>query len=100
MSTAVRHSKCRADAELPSRQHMARDLRALAVHLLARTQFDKDAEYRELLGAQFKGIDTKWNELQLVIAWYQDVFTLLPETDQDSLTLRDVLLKARTERLK
>lgn len=83
-----------------SRQHMARDLRGLADHLLARTEFDKDAEYLGLLGAQFKGVDTKWNELHLVVAWYQDVFTLLPETDQDSLTLRDLLLKARTERLK
>ena len=79
---------------------MARDLRALADHIQARTQFEADAECLELLGGQFKGLQTKWNEIQSVAAWYQHVFTLLPETDEDSRALREVLLKSRTERLK
>jgi len=83
-----------------SRQDIARDLRSVADHLQARATFDRDVECRGLLGAQFKGVDTKWNEIQLVVGWYQEVFTLLPETDKDTLTLRDVLLKSRTERLK
>lgn len=82
------------------RQTIARDLRALADHLQARTRFDSDAGYRELLGAQFKGVETKWTEILRVAEWYQEVFTLLPETETDALTLRDLLLKSRSERLK
>lgn len=83
-----------------SRAEMIRGLHSLAEHHQARTEFDSDTECRHLLESYFKGIDTKWDEIQFLMIWYQEVFTLLPETDSDTVTLRDVLLKSRTERLR
>jgi hypothetical protein len=83
-----------------SRQDMTRDMRALADHHEARTAFDEDEEYRRLLGAHFRGMETKWDEIQPLVCWYEEVFTLLPETDADTSAFRDVLLKSRTERLR
>jgi very-short-patch-repair endonuclease len=83
-----------------SRQQAAHDLRSVADHLQALIQFDADAECVELLGAQFRGVETRWNEIQRLAEWNQEVFNVLPETDPVSEGLRDVLLKSRTERLK
>jgi very-short-patch-repair endonuclease len=83
-----------------SQQTIARALRSVADHHQARTQFDANAECRELLGAHFKGVETRWDEIQRLVGWYEEIFAFLPDTDKDSLAVRDVLLKSRTERLK
>ncbi|MGH9661129.1 MAG: DUF4011 domain-containing protein, partial [Bryobacteraceae bacterium] len=88
------------DSRKPTRPEMADGFRSLAEHHQARTEFDADTECRDLLGPLFRGIETKWDGIQLLVGWYQDVFTLLPEIDNDSAALRDVLLKSRTERLR
>ena len=88
------------DTRKPSRQQMTQDFRSLAEHHQARTEFDSDKQCRELLGGHFKGVETKWDDLQRLVSWYQDVFTLLPEVDENSVAFRDLLLKSRTERLK
>lgn len=82
-----------------SRKSMAQHLRAIADHLQAQTDFDADAGCQQLLGAHFKGSQTRWNEWQVIVAWYQQVFALLPDNDDSSVALRDLLLKTRTERL-
>ena len=86
-------------ATKPSRKTIAHELRTVADHLQARTRFDADAGCLELLGSHFKGIETKWTDWLAIAAWYRDVFTLLPDSDESSVALRDLLLKARTERL-
>ncbi len=83
-----------------SRHDSARHLRTLADHHQASVQFDSDAECRELLGTHFSGVETKWDEIHLLVAWYEEVFTLLPEADHDSIAFRDVLLRSRMERLR
>ena len=88
------------DARKASRQDMARVFRSLADHRRARAQFESDKQCKELLGLHFKGIDTNWQDIQRLVGWYQEVFTLLPTIDDDSVAFRDVLLKSRTERLK
>lgn len=88
------------DARKTSRQDMARGYRSLAEHHQARAEFESDKQCRELLGAHFKGIDTNWDDIQRLVDWYQEVFTLLPEVDENSAAFRDLLLKSRTERLK
>jgi hypothetical protein len=79
---------------------MARGFRSLAEHHQARAAFESDKKCRELLGAYFKGVDTNWDDIQRLVGWYQDVFTLLPEADENSAAFRNLLLKSRTERLK
>ena len=86
-------------ATKPSGKTIAHELRTVADHLQARTRFDADAGCLELLGSHFKGIETKWTDWLAIAAWYRDVFTLLPDSDESSVALRDLLLKARTERL-
>jgi hypothetical protein len=93
-------NKFARDTRKASRQQMTQDFRSLAEYHQARTEFDSDKQCRELLGAHFKGVETKWDDLQLLVTWYQDVFTLLPEVDENSVAFRDLLLKSRTERLK
>jgi very-short-patch-repair endonuclease len=82
-----------------SRSDMTRHMRALADHHEERTVFDGDAECRRLLGSHFRGVETKWDEIQSLVVWYEEVFTLLAETDDQTIAFRDVLLKSRGERL-
>jgi very-short-patch-repair endonuclease len=83
-----------------SRTGIARHLRAVADYIERRARFDADERCRVLLGADFKGIQTKWNDWQIIAEWYQKVFALLPDADETSVALRELLLKSRTERLK
>ena len=54
----------------------------------------------QLLGSQFRVVETKWADIQRLVGWYEEVFTLLPETDDHTVAFRDVLLKSRTERVR
>jgi hypothetical protein len=83
-----------------SRKTIAHDLRTVADYLEAHARFEKDADCQALLGTHFDGIRTKWSDWQLVVEWYGEVFALLPDSDEPSVALRDLLLKSRTERLK
>jgi superfamily I DNA and/or RNA helicase/very-short-patch-repair endonuclease len=83
-----------------SRDTMARDFRALADYGHQRAQFEGHTLYRETLGPNFRGVDTEWDAIRVLVGWYEEVFTRLPEHDQHAEPLREILLKARTERLK
>jgi len=83
-----------------SRYTMARELRALSDHCKRRSLFERNTVYRETLGPHFIGLDSKWDELRSLASWYEEVFTLLPEHNQQTAAVRDLLLKSRTERLK
>ena len=80
-----------------SRHEMAQDFRALADYQQARKRFESDGQYRRLLGDGFKGVETNWSDVQRLVGWYQEVFTLLPEVGGGSVALREFLLRSRTE---
>ena len=79
---------------------IARNLRALADHFGERTQFERDAAYRDALGVNFQGIESGWDAMQRLAAWYEEVFTLLPERDEETKALRSILLVTRVDRLR
>ena len=79
---------------------IARNLRALADHFGERTQFERDAAYRDALGVNFQGIESGWDAMQRLAAWYEEVFTLLPEQDEETKALRSILLVTRVDRLR
>src|SRR5262249_57580538 len=85
--------------KLPSRHECSRDFRTLADHLHARDRFNADAECRALLGTSFAGVETKWEEIQTVVSWYERVFTSIPDNDGSSATCRDIVLKSRSKRV-
>lgn len=83
-----------------SRKEMAHSLRAIAVYMNDRTQFDNHAGYKELLGPTFNGVDTPWESLSILATWYEEVFVSLPEHRPETGPFRHFLLAARAERLK
>jgi hypothetical protein len=83
-----------------SRDAMARDFRAIADYSDSLRQFENHPVYREIIGPHFRGLDTQWDQLQLLVGWYEEVFTWLPDHDPPAGQFRELLLKARTERLR
>ncbi|MBI3681089.1 MAG: DUF4011 domain-containing protein [Acidobacteria bacterium] len=79
------------------REVMGRDFRALSDYAHRRTEFETQSRCRELLEPHFQGVETPWDDLLLLLAWYEDIFTSLPEEGQ---ALRDLLLRVRVARLK
>ena len=85
--------------KVPCRQ-MSTDLRTVAAYAEKRSQFDSHAAYREMLGAQFQGVLSPWNDLDEVLLWYEQVFVALPDHQANSEPFRQLLFTARAERLK
>jgi hypothetical protein len=83
-----------------SRKIMSRNLRTLADHFLRRARFEDNALYRDTLGPHYAGVDSKWEQLRSLASWYGEVFALLPEHNQHTSAVRDLLLRSRTEGLR
>ncbi|MBS1877540.1 MAG: DUF4011 domain-containing protein [Acidobacteria bacterium] len=83
-----------------ARNDMSRGFRNVAEHVQWRARFNEDADYRHVLGPHFRGVDTAWDDLQTLVAWYEQVFIALPEHQPESAPFRRLLFDARTERLK
>jgi very-short-patch-repair endonuclease len=94
------HRRISPGAMGASRETMARDLRTIADYCRRRLVFESNMLYKETLGPHFAGIDSKWEQLVSLAGWYQEVFTLLPEYDQQTTPVRELLLRSRTERLR
>jgi very-short-patch-repair endonuclease len=82
------------------RAHMSRALRTVADYAQKRAQFDNHASYREMLGVHFKGVQTPWDDLDAVLAWYERIFVALPEHLAPSEPFRHLVFTARSDRLK
>ena len=83
-----------------ARVEMARALRTIAEHALKRVQFENNAEYREAIGASFRGLDSAWDDLHIVLRWYQEVFGVFPNTKPHTEPFRRLLFTTRIERLR
>jgi len=82
------------------RRKMSRALTSLADYEQQRIQFNNHAVYSEMLGVHFRGVASQWEELQVVLDWYEQVFVALPEHQAPSEPFRRMLFTARTERFK
>ena len=76
---------------------MSRELRMIADHLHRRAQFESYQPYRDALGPHFRGVETPWDDVLALVAWYEDVLISLPAHGHH---FRDLLLRTRAERLK
>lgn len=83
-----------------SRGQMSRALRTVAEYEERRKQFDNNAAYREMLGTHFQGVLSPWDDLHLVLLWYEQIFAALPEHQVHSEPFRRLVFTARIERLK
>src|SRR5579885_2265744 len=92
--TYTRLSRKRARA---AREIMSHDLRVIADYIHRRMQFDTQHHCREVLGPHFRGVESPWDDVVVLIAWYEEIFVSLPEEGHD---FHDLLLRARAERLK
>jgi very-short-patch-repair endonuclease len=82
------------------RSQMSRDLRAVAQYKERRDQFDTHTGYREMMGANFQGVHSAWEDLHHLHLWYGQVFEALPEHQSHAEPFRHLLLTARIGRLK
>jgi hypothetical protein len=82
------------------RAHMSRALRTVADYAQKRAQFDSHASYHEMLGAHFQGVHSPWDELDQVLAWHEKIFVALPEHQAHAEPFRQLVLAARSDRLK
>ena len=82
------------------RREIARDLRSLGEYLQKRARFERESLYQNTFGSHFRGAETNWVEIQLIIDWYEQVFTGLPEHERATEPFRVFLLRGRTDRLK
>jgi hypothetical protein len=82
------------------RRKMSAALRTVGEYRQKRAQFDDHVAYREIFGVHFQGVLSPWDDLQAVLAWYEQVFVALPEHQPNSEPFRKLLFTARAERLK
>ena len=82
------------------RETMSRDFRALSDYFHKYEDFEAQALYRDTLSSHFRGVASDWDSLLSLMGWYEEVFTALPEHDARAAQFRELLLKARTERLR
>jgi very-short-patch-repair endonuclease len=87
-------------SDRPHRLELVKRLRAVAEYVHLHAEFVSDVELRSALGPRFRGLETSWENLKRLLAWYEKVFTGLPGMDDISGKLRDLLLRSRTETLK
>lgn len=78
------------------RETMSHGLRSVADYVRRCMQFDAQHYCREALGPHFRGAESPWEDLTVLIAWYEEVFVSLPEDHH----LHDLLLRDRAERLR
>ena len=83
-----------------SRLEMARELRSVAEYRERRSRFETNGEFQRILGPHFRGLDTRWGDFEAVIGWYELVFSTLPSQHRAAEPLRELLLRARAERLR
>jgi len=83
-----------------ARRDMSRALRALAGYAERRAQFDSHATYQELLGTQFQGVHSAWDDFEKVLLWYEQIFIALPEHQPQAEPYRRLMFTARVERLR
>lgn len=83
-----------------ARAQMSSSLKAVAEYKQRRTLFDGNASHREMLGPHFAGVASPWEDLDLLLTWYEQVFVLLPEHQGSSEPFRRLVFTARSERLK
>ena len=79
---------------------MSQALRTVAKYKERRAQFDTDASFREMLGAHFQGVESPWNDLLLLLVWYEQIFVALPEHQVHAEPFRRLVFTARSDRLK
>lgn len=82
------------------RQEAVRGLRRLADYLQRLNRFEGASLYQSTFGTHFRGTDTSWDDLGLIVGWYEQVFTTLPEHHRGTEPFRELLLRGRTERLR
>lgn len=78
----------------------SRALRSAAGYLQQCDQFDNHADYRAMFGSCFHGVGSPWDELTIVLNWYQEVLVGLPQHQSDAEPFRRMLTTARVESLK
>lgn len=83
-----------------TRDQISCDLRAISDYRRKRNRFDSDPLYQGTFGVQFRGVDTDWDSLVVLVNWYEEVLSALPEHDASSAQFLDILLRGRSERLK
>jgi very-short-patch-repair endonuclease len=88
------------DGRKAPRERMSRAFRTLSEHSRKRNEFETRQINREAFGSHFKGVETDWDSLFVIIAWCEEVFTAFPEHNDSAVKFRELLLKSRTERLR
>jgi very-short-patch-repair endonuclease len=86
--------------ERPDRVEMCQAFRLLSEYAQKRAEFEQRPMYRLALGDQFHGVDSAWEELELLIRWYGEVFIHLAEHEIQSEPFRHAVLRSRVDRLK
>jgi very-short-patch-repair endonuclease len=94
------YTRLALDRKKARREHMSGSLRELARHAESRSDFANNHNYRELLGMEFRGLETPWENLESILGWYGQVLVTLPGHRKQSQPFRDILLTARVDRLR
>lgn len=82
------------------RLRMAQGLRELSEYFRMLEEFSTHATYRSILGNEFRGTDTKWDELLRLAKWYEEVCSDFPEHLPQSAFFRDLFLKAKSDQIR
>ncbi len=82
------------------REEMSRSLRIVAEHIERRGQFDSDPTLRALLGSEFRGAESAWDDFDVLLQWYEEVLIALPSHREQTQPFRAILFAGRVERLK
>lgn len=82
------------------REMMSAQLLEIAQHLSKRNRFENNPSHQKSLGPHFRGLETTWEDLQIISSWYESVLAKLPEHRPVAEQFRRLLLGARVERLR
>ena len=82
------------------RSQMSRALRDVAQHVQQRSAFDNHPLYGETLGTHFQGVNSAWDDLRAIVAWYEQILVTLPEHQAAAAPFRRLIFTARIEHLK
>jgi very-short-patch-repair endonuclease len=88
------------DKRKTRRDDMSHSLRIVAEHVQRRGRFENNANYQTLFGVEFRGIESAWEEFDLILRWYEQVLIALPDHREQAQPFRQILFSARAERLK